>query len=159
LMLPNSKIIHCVRNPLDSCMSCFRNLFTGQLDFTYSLSNLGRYYQIYDRFMSHWRAVVPEAFMDVRYEDLAENQERETRRLLEYCGLEWEEACLTFHQTRRTVQTASAAEVRRPLFRSSVGRWKRFEKHLGPLREALGPLATPPSSPSSTREKGKVRTR
>ena len=91
--------------------------------------------------MDHWRAVMPGRILDVRYEDLVAAQERETRRLLDFCGLPWEDACLSFHTTRRLVKTASATQVRQPIYKSAVGSWKRYARHLGPLLESLGPLA------------------
>ena len=91
--------------------------------------------------MAHFHNALPGWILDVRYEDVIENQEAETRRILEHLDLPWEESCLSFHETKRSVQTASAGQVRKPLYRSSVARWKRYEKHLGPLIEALGPYA------------------
>ena len=92
--------------------------------------------------MEHWDRLFPGALLEVRYEDLVADQEGQTRRLLDFCGLGWEEACLTFHETGRVVKTASATQVRRPLYTDAVRRWTRYEAHLGPLLEALGPLAT-----------------
>ena len=140
LILPNARIINCVRDPIDTCLSCYQQLFTGDLKFTYDLAELGRYYRLYDRLMSHWRAVLPGVVFDIRYEDVIADQERWTRRLLEYCGLPWEDACLAFHETERAVYTVSSTQVRQPIFKDSIGRWKHYETHLAPLLEALGPL-------------------
>jgi hypothetical protein len=99
---------------------------------------LGRYYRGYRALMAHWRGVLPPAAMlDVVYEDVVNDLEVEARRLIDYCGLPWDNACLNFHETRRPVKTASAVQVRKPLFRSSLQRWRRFEAEIGPLREAL----------------------
>ena len=140
-ILPDAKIIHSVRNPIDTCLSCFQKLFVAHHAYAYDLTDLGHYYRAYARLMGFWHHVLPGRILDVRYEDVVEHPERETRRLLAFCELPWEDACLTFHRTKRPVRTASAAQVRRPIYRSSVGRWRRYEKHLGPLLDALGPLA------------------
>lgn len=138
LMLPNARIIHVQRNPVDTCLSCFTQLFQGNMEFSYDLHELGLYYKDYLKLMDHWRTTLPPgAFLDVHYEALVENPEFEARRLIEYCGLEWNDACLNFHQTERSVRTASLAQVRQPIYRSSVDRWKRHERHLQPLLDAL----------------------
>ncbi len=141
MILPNARVINCVRHPADTCFSCYRTHFMEAQSFTYDLAELGRYYRLYDRLMRHWRAVVPGRILDVRYEDLIADQEGETRRLLEFCDLPWENACLSFHLTARPVRTASVAQVRRPIFKDALQRWRRYEPHLGPLLEELGPLA------------------
>lgn len=139
LILPNARIVHCRRNALDTCLSCYTKPFVGELGFAYDLRELGLYYRHYEMLMAHWRAVLPpERFMEVDYETLVEDLEGQGRRLTDFCGLEWNEACLTFHQTRRHVLTASAAQVREPLYRSSVGRWKSYACYLEPLLCALG---------------------
>lgn len=142
LMLPNAKIIHVNRNPVDTCLSCFTTLFRSGQAYTYDLTELGRYYVGYARLMEHWRKVLPHgAFLDVRYEDIVADQETQSRRLIEYCGLEWNDACLDFHRSRRAVRTASVAQVRQPLYKSSLERWRNYEKFLGSLLDALGDLA------------------
>lgn len=142
LMLPNAKIIHVNRNPVDTCLSCFSQLFKGGQEFSYDLAELGRYYVDYARLMEHWRKVLPEgAFLDVQYEDIVADQEAQSRRIIEYCGLEWNDACLDFHRNKRPVKTASMAQVRQPMYKSSVERWRSYEKFLGPLLDALGELA------------------
>ena len=139
LMAPNARIIHCRRDPVDTCFSCYSKLFTDGQPFTYDLAELGHYYRAYDALMDHWRAVLPgDRFIEIQYEALVDDLEGETRRLLAACGLDWDEACARFHETRRPVRTASTAQVRRPLYRSSLGRWRAFEAHLGPLLSALG---------------------
>jgi len=142
LMLPDAKIIHVNRNPVDTCLSCFTTLFNHGQEHTYDLAELGRYYAGYARLMRYWRKVLPEgAFLEVQYEDIVADQEGQARRLIEYCGLEWDDACLDFHENRRAVHTASMTQVRQPIYRSSVERWRRYEKFLGPLFGALGDLA------------------
>ncbi|MDP4027598.1 MAG: tetratricopeptide repeat protein [Gallionella sp.] len=142
LMLPNAKIIHVKRNPADTCLSCFTQLFKDGQEFSYDLAELGRYYAGYARLMAHWRNVLPEgAFLDVRYEDVVADQEAQSRRIIDYCGLEWNDACLDFHRNERAVKTASMAQVRRPIYQSSVERWRSYEKFLEPLFDALGDLA------------------
>jgi tetratricopeptide (TPR) repeat protein len=139
LALPNARIIHTRRDPLDTCLSCFSKLFVGGAQpFSYDLGELGRYWRQYDALMAHWREVLPEgAMLEVQYEDLVADLETHARRLVAHCGLDWNDACLSFHETRRAVRTASAAQVRRPIYRSAVGRWRIYEKQLAPLIEEL----------------------
>lgn len=142
LMLPSAKIIHVNRDPVDTCLSCFTHLFSGGQEFSYDLAELGRYYADYARLMGHWRRVLPEgAFLEVRYEDIVADQEAQSRRLIRYCGLEWDDACLDFHNNRRAVRTSSMVQVRQPIYKSSVERWRNYEKFLEPLFDALGDLA------------------
>lgn len=139
MVLPNARIIHTVRDPLDTCVSCYGNLFRHGVDFSYDLAELGRYFRMYSELMAHWRKVLPAgAFLDVAYEDVVNDLEGPARRMIAYCGLEWDERCLSFHRTERAVRTASAVQVRQPLFRSSLQRWRRYEGELGPLLQALG---------------------
>jgi tetratricopeptide (TPR) repeat protein len=138
LTLPNARIIHIRRDPLDTCMSCYSLLFTGSQPFAYDLGELGRYYRGYERVMAHWHKVLPPGvLMDVRYEDLVADLDGVSRAVLAHCGLPWEDACRDFHATKRAVRTASTMQVREPLYRRSIGGWRRYEKHLGPLSEAL----------------------
>jgi tetratricopeptide (TPR) repeat protein len=142
LMLPNARIIHVNRNPVDTCLSCFTRLFNRKQEHTYDLAELGQYYVHYARLMEHWRKVLPAAaFLDVNYEDIVADQESQARRLIEYCGLEWNAACLDFHNTKRSIRTASLTQVRQPIYTTSVERWRHYEKFLGPLLDALGDLA------------------
>jgi len=142
LMLPNAKIIHVNRNPVDTCLSCFTQLFTRNQEFTYDLAELGRYYIDYSRLMKHWRNVLPKgAFLDVQYEDIVADQETQARRIIKHCGLEWNDVCLEFHKSKRSVQTASVTQVRQPIYKSSMERWRHYEKFLAPLLDALGNLA------------------
>lgn len=140
LALPNARIIHTCRDPVDTCLSCFFSpLFHVGNEWSYELGELGRYYRAYATTMAHWRAVLPpEAMLEVRYEDVVLDLERQARRILDYCGLAWNEACLDFHRVQRPIKTASAAQVRRPLYQSSVGRWRVHAKRLLPLLDALG---------------------
>ncbi len=141
LMLPNAKIIHVNRNPVDTCLSCFTRLFNRKQEHTYDLAELGRYYVHYARLMDHWRNVLPAgAFLDMQYEDIVADQEAQARRLIEYCGLNWDPACLDFHTTKRSIRTASVTQVRQPIYNSSVERWRHYEKFLGPLLDELGDL-------------------
>jgi pentatricopeptide repeat protein len=138
LALPNAKIIHARRDLRDVAFSCFSILFgTGQY-FTYDLAELGRYAKSYEGLMAHWAEVLPEgAMLDVGYEDLVADLESHARRIVSYCGLEWDDACLSFYKTQRSVLTASMTQVRQPIYHSSIGRWRPHEAMLGPLLEAL----------------------
>jgi len=139
MALPNARIIHTVRDPMDTCLSCFSNLFAGKSQpYAYDLSELGRYYRAYESMMTHWRTVLPSNVMlDVQYEGVIADFEGQVRRLIAYCGLDWEPRCLDFHKTQRQVRTASREQVRQPLYQRSVGRWRPFEPFLGPLLAAL----------------------
>lgn len=143
LMLPNARVIHVRRHPLDTCVSIFRKLFSSGLEFSYDLAELGRYYAAYARLMRHWHAVLPGYVLDVQYEGLIEDQRAVTERMLAHCGLEWEESCMRFHETQRLVRTASVAQVRQPLYRSAAGVWKRYGERLRPLVDAMGAEADP----------------
>jgi Flp pilus assembly protein TadD len=138
LVFPAARIIHCVRDPLDTCVSCFSKLFTTGHAFSYDLAELGRFHRLYQQLMMHWRTVLPEGRMlEVRYEEMIGDTEAQSRRLLEFCGLPWDDACLRFNETRRAVKTASLAQVRQPIYTSSRGRWRHYQDYLGPLQRAL----------------------
>jgi hypothetical protein len=140
LILPNARIVHTVRDPVDTCLSCFTRSFTRGQPFSYDLAELGRYYRQYYELMAHWRSVLPAgAMLDFCYEGTVERFEEQARRLVEFCGLPWDERCLNFHETSRRVATASNVQVRRPLYRTSVERWRRYEAQLGPLLAELEP--------------------
>jgi tetratricopeptide (TPR) repeat protein len=139
LILPRAKIIDARRHPLDCGFSNFKQHFAEGQAFSYALDDIGRYYRDYVELMAHFDAVLPGRVHRVIHEDLVDRPEREVRRLLDYLSLPFEEACLAFHENRRPVRTASAEQVRRPINRSGIGRWKPFEPWLGPLKEALGP--------------------
>ncbi len=139
LSLPNAPIIHTVRDPVDTCLSCFSKLFTDELNYTYDLAELGRYYRQYQLLMAHWKRVLPAGrIFDVRYEELVEDVEGHGRRIVAHCGLEWDRRCLSFHENDRPVRTASATQVREPVYKSSVGRWRPYRPFLGPLLQELG---------------------
>lgn len=141
-MLPNARIIHVLRDPGDICLSCYTRWFTAKAPFSYDLVELGRFYRAYEALMGHWRAVLPTGMLlEVRYEDLVDEPEAGARQLVAHCGLEWEPACLEFHRTERAVPTASLMQVRRPMYRDSIERWRPYAEHLKPLFETLGPLA------------------
>jgi hypothetical protein len=137
LILPNARIIDARREPLACCFSNFKQLFASGQEFTYSLEDLGRYYRAYVRLMSHWDAVLPGKVLRVQHESVVADLEGNVRRVLEFCGLPFEPACLEFWKTARTVRTASSEQVRRPIFREGLDQWRNFEPWLGPLREAL----------------------
>jgi tetratricopeptide (TPR) repeat protein len=140
LALPNARIIHTCRDPVDTCLSCFSIHFTADQPFAYDLGELGRYYRAYYSLMEHWRQVLPEGLMlDAHYEDLVGDLEGQARRIVAHCGLEWDDDCLAYDKTARPVKTASAAQVRQPIYRSSVGRWRPDADVLKPLLDGLGP--------------------
>jgi predicted Zn-dependent protease len=141
LMLPNAKIIDARREPMACCFSNFKQLFASGQQFTYSLQDIGRYYAMYVRLMDHWDAVLPGRVLRVQHEDVLDDLEGSVRRLLAFCGLDFEPACVEFHKTERRVHTASSEQVRRPINREGVEQWKNFEPWLGELRAALGPFA------------------
>ncbi len=146
MILPNARIIHTMRDPVDTCLSCYSKLFTiGQL-FSYDLAEMGRYYRLYTEMMSHWRTVLPSgAMLEVSYEEVVDDLEGQARRLIDYCGLPWDDRCLSFHKTSGlVVRTASAAQVRQPLFRSSLQRWRKYEDDLAPLLRELDDIAPVP---------------
>ena len=138
-MLPQAKIIHAMRDPMDSCFSCYARLFEdGNLDFSYDLGSVGRYYVRYIELMRHWHRVLPPgSVLDLRYEAMVADTEAQARRLLDHLGLPWDARCLDFHRNPRAVRTASIAQVRKPIYRSSVARWQHFEAQLGPLLEIV----------------------
>jgi tetratricopeptide (TPR) repeat protein len=139
MALPNARIIHIVRDPVDTCISCFSKLFALAHNYTYDLAELGRYHRGYQRLMAHWHhALPPGRILDVRYEDVVADLEGQARRIIAHCGLDWDERCLAFHQTVRPVRTASAMQVRRPIYTNSIRRQPAYEPFLGPLLVALG---------------------
>jgi tetratricopeptide (TPR) repeat protein len=150
LVLPNAKIIDARRHPLGCCFSNFRQHFARGQAFTYSLQDVGRYYGDYVRLMAHVDAVLPGRVHRVIYERMVEDTGAEVRALLEYCGLEFEPACLEFYKTERAVRTASSEQVRQPIYRDATDEWRAYEAHLGPLKDALGPaLETYPNAPAA----------
>ena len=143
--MPNARIVVLRRGAMDSCLSNFRQLFATKYsyyNYTFDLQDTAKYYAAFDDLISFWRDNIPSnRFMEVRYEDIVEHQERETRKLLEFCDLNWEDACLRFHENKAPVSTASSVQVRQPLYRGSIGRWKKYGAKLDPLKNALGALA------------------
>ena len=138
MAMPNARIIHCRRNPIDTCLSCFSKYFVSGQSFSYDLSELGRYYRAYEQLMAHWHNVLPASnFIEIRYEDMIADTETEVRRLTNFLDLDWDPALLTFHKNRRSVRTASANQVRKPIYSSSVERWKPYAPYIQPLLSAL----------------------
>jgi sulfotransferase family protein/tetratricopeptide repeat protein len=144
LALPRARIIHVRRSPLDTCLSGYSKLFIQGQHFTYDLGELGRYYRHYAGLMAHWRGLLPPGrLLEISYEAVIADLETEARKLVRFCGLPWDPRCIAFHETQRPVRTASAIQVRRPIYRTSQGRWQAYRDHLGPLIGALGDLADP----------------
>lgn len=138
-LFPNARILHCRRNPVDTCLSCYTQHFSGEQKFAYDLAELGKFYKGYEGLMDYWKSVLPaDRYTEVIYEQVVDDLEGEARRLVAFCGLEWNPACLAFHKLERPVRTSSVAQVRQPIYKGSVGRWKRYARHLGPLLQALG---------------------
>lgn len=138
--LPQARIICLRRNPMDTCLSNFRQLFaqtSPYYDYSFDLLDTGRYYVMFDRLMAHWQRVLPGRILEIDYETIVDAQEASTRRLLEFCGLPWDAACLRFEQNEAPVSTASAVQVREPIYRSALQRWKRYEMQLAGLRSLL----------------------
>ncbi|MHC4082784.1 MAG: tetratricopeptide repeat-containing sulfotransferase family protein [Planctomycetota bacterium] len=144
-IVPAARIIHCRRDPRDTCVSCYMSgIYPQALPFITDLHNLGFAYRQYERLMEHWSQALPQPILEVVYEAVVDDLEGESRRIIEFCGLDWDDGCLEFHASGRNVRTASYEQVRQPIYRSSIGRYERFERHLGPLLEALA--ADPGSS-------------
>jgi tetratricopeptide (TPR) repeat protein len=142
LSLPGARIIHCRRDPVDTCLSCYSKLFSGEQSFTYDLAELGQFHRGYQALMAHWRQVLPaDRFIEVDYEAVVDNLEGEAKRLIDFIGMPWDDACLRFHETRRVVRTASVNQVRLPIYKTSKGRWHAHAEHLGALLAALEVVA------------------
>jgi tetratricopeptide (TPR) repeat protein len=137
-LFPGASVIHCRRDPMDIALSCYSKDFALAPIWVNDLRSIGHVYCQYDRLMDHWRRVLPIKMLELRYEDVVADLEGSARRLIAYCGLEWDNRCLRFYETGRRVKTASVEQVHRPIYDSSVGRWRKYERHLAPLREALG---------------------
>ena len=137
LLFPDARIIHCMRDPIDTCLSCFFQDFSRSHPYSYDLANLGAFYNGYRKIMQHWRNVLSIPMYEIQYEELVANQETKSRELVEFCGLEWDERCLNFHETKRFVGTASYDQVRKPMYKKSAGRWKNYEHHIDVLKNSL----------------------
>lgn len=137
MLFPKARVIHIRRDPLDTCLSCYFQEFSASHSYAYDLTQLGEYYRQYERLMARWDEVLDLPVLHIRYEDLVDDQEGVTRRMVEFCGLEWDERVLRFHETRRNVATPSFDQVRQPMYRKSLQRWKNYEAHLAPLVAAL----------------------
>ncbi len=137
LALPNAAIIHCRRDPRDMAFSCYTTLFSGGQEWSYDMGEIARYHRLHERVMAHWNRVLPGRILEVQYEDIVADLPGQARRIVEHCGLTWDSACLKFHETRRPVRSASLIQVRRPIYESSVGRWRPYAAKLAPLFEAL----------------------
>lgn len=135
LLFPNAAVIHCRRDPLDVCLSIFFQHFNERLSYACNLLDIGHTYLQYAKLMAHWRKVLPGPYLEIHYEDLVSDQECWSRELIKFIGLEWDEACLSYYQTERDVKTASVWQVRQPIYRKSMHRWKNYEKYLGPLMQ------------------------
>ncbi len=141
LVCPKLRVIHCSRNPADTCWSCFQNPLNDRHSYSRDLSLLGLYYREYRRLMDHWKAVLPVPIYELNYERLIADFENEARKVIDFIGLPWDDACLNFHDAGRTVRTFSREQVRKPVYGGSVDRWRYYEKELAPLIFALGDLA------------------
>jgi tetratricopeptide (TPR) repeat protein len=143
VLFPRARVIICRRDPRDVCLSCYFQHFGDKLSWSTDLGDLAAYAQSFDRLAAHWRSALPIRMLEVQYEDLVNDLETGSRRIIDFLGLEWDPACLSFHETERTVMTASQWQVRQPLYTSSVGRWRLYRKHLGPLLDGLRGLLLP----------------
>jgi tetratricopeptide (TPR) repeat protein len=136
-LFPNAKIIHSIRNPLDTCLSCYFLKFSSKLSFTYNMEHLGEIYKLHDEIMQHWKSMFPEQIYTLSYEKLVESPKEETQKLLDFIELDWHDNCLMHHENQRPVKTASNWQVRQPIYTTSVDRWKNYQKHLHPIAEIL----------------------
>lgn len=141
LMFPNARIVHCLRNPADTCLSIYTKFIGKNVPWYFDLEEMGRYYVAYRKLMDHWQKVLGDRIMTVQYEDLVKDQQGITRKMLDFCGLDWDDSCLRYWEHDRGVRTASVMQVREPIYTDSIKRWKRVEKQLQPLLNALGDYA------------------
>ena len=137
LILPKSKIIHCTRDPKDTCLSLFKNFFEGELNFSYNLEEAAKYCKLYQNLMEFWKQLLPDFIYDISYEKLVENQEFESRKLLNFCNLDWDKNCLTFYINKRGIVTASFAQARKPIYKNSVKSWQNYKNELLPMFKIL----------------------
>jgi tetratricopeptide (TPR) repeat protein len=151
-LFPRAHIIHCRRDPMDVCLSCYFNDFRG-ISFVYDFEDLGNYYVEYERLMAHWRSVLPLSMLEVRYEELVNEPEEVSRRLVSFCGLSWDDRCRDYYRSKWPVRTSSLVQVRQPIYQSSVGRWQHYAPHLGPLRDILQRASKAKQRPPATSAK------
>lgn len=138
MVFPRAKVIHCLRHPLDTCFSCYRHFFgTGILPYSYSLNELGNHYLLYRDLMRHWQQTLGGFILDIYYEDIVQDHIGQTQKILDFCNLPWDDACINFHRTARTVKTASLSQVRQPINRSGLDTWQPYQQHLQPLMTLL----------------------
>ncbi len=153
LLFPNAKVVHTRRDPIDTCLSGFTKLFADDMPHSYDLAELGRYYDKYRELMEHWEEVLPEGFMtNVDYEDVVADTQKEAKRLIAFLGLPWDQRCVDFYKSDRPVKTASVAQVRRPIYKTSVQRWKKYGAGLQPLIDAVGQKRKPTEERSKAKE-------
>jgi hypothetical protein len=152
LILPNAKIINARRHPFDSCLGGYKQLFGQGQNFTYDLLDLAHYYQQYDKTVKHWHNILPGKVLDVHYEVTVTDLENQVRRILEHCGLPFEESCVRFHETKRSVNTASSEQVRQPIYTGALGKWRRYEDNLDILKNQLGYIVD--ELPQASRDAG-----
>ncbi len=157
LVFPRARIIYACRGAMDNCLSCYTTLFSSGHEYSYDLQQLGRMYRLHERVMDHWRVIPGMNLLEVSYENLVGDFENEARRLVDYLGLPWSDRCLQFHALERVVSTASLAQVRRPIYTSSVGKWHRYATQLAPLAEALGMSEAEASAPDGPGGEGATR--
>jgi len=137
LILPNAKIIDARRSPMACCFSGFKQLFAEGQDFSYKLEDIGRYYQAYLKLMNHWHEVLPDFVLTVNHEDVVDDLDKQVHRILDFCGLPFEQSCIDFHKTKRNIKTPSSEQVRQPIYKSATEQWKHFEQYLDPLKKVL----------------------
>ncbi len=138
IALPQAKILHCKRDPMDTCFSCYKQYFQqGGHHYSFDLETLGSYYLLYKNLMKHWYSVLPGKILDISYENVVNNFETEAKKIIDHCGLQWDDACLKFYKSRRIINTASRDQVNQPIYTTSVKRWKNYEEHLEPLKKVI----------------------
>jgi hypothetical protein len=158
LLFPKAKVIHTRRDPVDTCLSGFTKLFKDDMPHSYDLGELGRYYGKYRELMEHWEEVLPEGFMTtVVYEDVVADTEKEAKRLIKFLDLPWNDKCVDFHKSDRPVKTASVAQVRKPIYKTSVKRWMKYGNGLQALVDAIEGKAEKPAAKSKPKAKAKVK--
>jgi hypothetical protein len=138
ILFPNSKIIHCEREPMDVCFSNYKNSFgSNALSYCYNLENLGSYYNLYKNLMIFWHNIFPDGIYNLSYENLTQNQELETKKLIKFCDLNWEKDCLSPHKNKNKISTASLAQARKPIYKTSINKWKNYSKYLENLNKII----------------------